>query len=72
MGASVLPFTDGGAKGQSTKGYFLIQDLLGNESLLSFEIVQHIREKKDQGITKSDLARLLAWEPGYGLHITCN
>lgn len=30
MGASVLPCTDGRAKGQGTKGYFLIQDLWGN------------------------------------------
>lgn len=51
MVASVLPFTDGRAKGQGTKGYFLIQGLLGNESLSSSEIAQHIREKKDQGIT---------------------
>ena len=45
MGASVLPFTDGRAKGQGTKGHFLIQDLFGNESLSSSEIAQHIREK---------------------------
>lgn len=51
MGASVHPFTDGRAKGEGTKGYFLIQELLGNESLLSSEIGQQFREKKDQGMT---------------------